>query len=413
MNRSEFLRLAVASWGATVVTAACGKGKDPVATAQPGSDSAPGSGSGSGSAVAPPQGDAMRDKLQGRMLDAARGMFELVSIYLGDRLGLYTALAAKPGQTSTELAVATKTYERYIREWLEHQTVSGFIEVQDDKLDAKSRRYVLPKPHAEVLVDAENINYMLPLARLIVSTTVPLPLIVDAYRSGKGVPWSAYGPDAREGQGAFNRPTFTQLLGKEWLPAIPDIDARLKASPAAHVADVGCGLGWSSIAMAKAYPKIKVDGFDIDAPSIELAKANAKAAGVADRVTFSARSAYDPTLSGNYDLVTAFEMVHDLSQPVNALKTMRRLAGSKGSVFIVDEKVAEVFSAKADEVERLMYGWSIVMCLPNGKDDTTSAETGTVMRPSTLRGYATEAGFKKVDILPIENFFFRFYRLTP
>lgn len=407
MNRNEFLRLAAASWTATLAAAACGGSTPPVASAQA---------TGAPSAAPPPPttgDDAMRDKLLGRMLESTRGMFELIGIYMGDKLGLYTALSAKPNQTSTELAAATKTSERYIREWLEHQTVAGILEVQDEKADAKARRFRLPKGHAEVLVDKESINYLAPLARLAVSTTAPLPLILDAYRTGEGVPWAAYGADAREGQGAVNRATFLQQLGKDWLPAIPDIDARLKASPSARVADVGCGLGWSSIAMAKAYPKIRVDGYDIDAPSIELAKANAKAAGVGDRVNFYARSAYDPKLTGNYDLVTAFEMVHDLSQPVNALKTMRRLAGPKGTVLIVDEKVGEVFSTKADEVERMMYGWSILMCLPNGKDDTTSAETGTVMRPATLNGYATEAGFKKMDILPIDNYFFRFYRLQP
>jgi ubiquinone/menaquinone biosynthesis C-methylase UbiE len=163
--------------------------------------------------------------------------------------------------------------------------------------------------------------------------------------------------------------------------------------------------------MANAYPNIKVDGYDVDADAIEAAAQNAKAAGVADRVTFLARSAYDPNLNGTYDLVTAFEMVHDLSQPVAALKTMRRFVGTRGTVLIVDERVGEEFSTKADEVERLMYGWSTVMCLPNGKDDVTSAETGTVMRPKTLKGYATEAGFGKFEILPIENYFFRLYRL--
>ena len=321
------------------------------------------------------------------------------------------ALAGQASQTSVELAASTRTNERYIREWLEQQTVTGYVEVADASADAKARRYSLPKAHREVLVDTESVNYLAPLARLVVSTTVPLPQLLDAYRTGKGVPWSAYGVDAREGQGALNRAAFLQQLGKEWLPAIPDIDARLKAKPAARVADIGCGIGWSSIAMAKIYPGILVDGYDIDAPSIELAKANAKASGVADRVTFYARDASDPKLAGRYDLVTAFEMIHDLSRPVGVLQTMRRLAGPSGSVLIVDERVGEKFDPKADEVERMMYGWSILMCLPNGKDDTQSAETGTVMRRSVLENYAREAGFTKTEVLPIDNYFFRFYRL--
>jgi 2-polyprenyl-3-methyl-5-hydroxy-6-metoxy-1,4-benzoquinol methylase len=163
--------------------------------------------------------------------------------------------------------------------------------------------------------------------------------------------------------------------------------------------------------MAKAYPNIEVHGYDLDAPSIEAARANAKAEGVSDRVKFFVKDASDPGLAGQYDLVTAFEMVHDLSHPVEVLQTMHRLAGDKGSVLIVDERVGEMFRAKVDEVERMMYGWSISICLATGKADKTSAETGTVMRPDTLRKYASEAGFKNVEILPIDNYFFRFYRL--
>jgi len=408
MNRHEFLRLLTASAGATAVASACGGSNGHLASAdQPGTHATP-------PTPAPPQGDAARrDKLIERMLEQARGTFELLGIYLGDRLGLYAALAAQANQTSTELAAATKTNERYIREWLEHQTVSGIVDVQDAAADAKARRYSLPKGHQEVLVDTESLNYLAPLPRLVTSTTAPLPQLLAAYKTGTGVPWSAYGADAREGQGAFNRTTFLQLLGKEWLPAIPDVDARLKAKAPARVADIGCGVGWSSIAMAKSYPNIRVDGYDIDAPSIELAKANAKAAGVGDRVTFYARDASEPKLAGSYDLVTAFEMVHDLSRPVGVLQTMHRLAGANGSVLIVDERVGEKFDPRANEVERMMYGWSILMCLPTGKDDTQSAETGTVMRPSTLEGYAREAGFSKTEVLPIDNYFFRLYRLRP
>ncbi|MDX2091904.1 MAG: methyltransferase domain-containing protein [Kofleriaceae bacterium] len=338
-------------------------------------------------------------------------MFELMGIVIGDRLGLYAALSKTPKQTSTELAKAVSSDERYIREWLEHQTVSGILTVEDEKASAKERRFSLPKGHAEALIDAESLNYLTPFLRLALSTAPVMPKLIDAYKTGKGVPWSAYGAEAREGQGGANRATFLQLLGKDWLPKIKEVDERLKADPPARVADFGTGLGWSAIAMAQAYPKIKVDGYDIDAASVESATANAKAAGVGDRVTFHAKSAYDPNLKGDYDLATGFEMLHDLSQPVAALKTMKRLVGDKGSVLIVDERVGDEFSTKADEVERLMYGWSITMCLPNGKDDKVSAETGTVMRPNTLKAYATEAGFTKFEILPIENYFFRLYHI--
>lgn len=399
MNRLEFLRLLAASAGASA--AACAGSRGQVASADQPSGARPG----------PPGDAARRDQLLERMLAASRGTFEMLSIYLGDRLGLYAALAGEPNQTSAELAARTRTHERYVREWLEHQTVSGYLDVADASADARSRRYSLPAAHHEVLVDTESVNYLAPLARLVVSTTAPLPQLLDAYRTGKGVPWSSYGEDAREGQGAINRAAFLHQLGADWLPAIPDVHARLLATPAARVADIGCGVGWSSIGMARSYPQIRVDGYDIDAPSIDRANANARASGVADRVTFHARDASDPGLAGRYDLVTAFEMVHDLSRPVGVLQTMRRLAGPSGAVLVVDERVGETFSPQADEVERMMYGWSILMCLPTGKDDTQSAETGTVMRRPVLEGYAREAGFARVEVLPIDNYFFRFYRL--
>lgn len=154
-----------------------------------------------------------------------------------------------------------------------------------------------------------------------------------------------------------------------------------------------------------------MDGFDLDVASIELARANAEHAGLTNRLKFHVRDAGDPTLAGRYDLVTAFECLHDMSQPVSALKAMRNLAGENGAVLVVDERVGESFTASGNEVEWMMYGWSVLHCLPVGKADAPSAETGTVMRPDILRRYAKEAGFRSVDILPIDNFFFQFYRL--
>jgi cyclopropane fatty-acyl-phospholipid synthase-like methyltransferase len=200
-------------------------------------------------------------------------------------------------------------------------------------------------------------------------------------------------------------------LGKEWLPAIPDVHARLQADPPARVADIGCGAGWSAIAMAQSYPKALVDGFDLDQASIELARANARETGLADRCRFHVRDAGDPELAGRYDLVAAFECLHDMSQPVKALEAMRRLSHEGGVVLIMDERVGDAFMAKGNDIEWMMYGWSVLHCLPVGMADQPSAATGTVMRPDTLRRYAREAGFKDVQVLPIENFFFRFYRL--
>jgi ubiquinone/menaquinone biosynthesis C-methylase UbiE len=354
-----------------------------------------------------------RDALIERILESTRGTFLIYSVYIGIRLGFYEALAEIGATTSEGLASHTGTDERYVREWFEQQAVARILEVDDEKAEAKKRRYVLPPEHAEVLADPDSLNYLAPLPRLLVGAVNPLRALLDAYRDGGGVRYADYGSDLIEGQAAMNRTMFLHQLGKEWLPAIPDVHARLLAAPPARIADVGCGAGWSSISMAQSYPRVLVDGFDLDEASIELARANLKSTGVSDRCQFHVRDAADPQLAGHYDLVTAFECIHDMSQPVAGLRAMRSLAGERGTVLVMDERVGEEFAVEGNEIDWMMYGWSILHCLPVGKADDPSAETGTVMRPGVLRRYAEEAGFKNVAILPIENYFFRFYRLIP
>jgi 2-polyprenyl-3-methyl-5-hydroxy-6-metoxy-1,4-benzoquinol methylase len=353
-----------------------------------------------------------RDALVERMLQSTAGLFTIFTTYIGDALGYYRALAGGEWMTSTELAAKTGTHERYAREWLEQQTVAGILTVEDESADALARRYRLPSGHAEVLTERESLNYLAPLAQIAVGAVYPIHAVLNAYRTGGGVSFGDYGPDLRAGQAGMNRNLFLYELGQKYLPAIPDLHARLLADPPARIADIGCGLGWSSIGMALAYPKVQVDGFDLDEPSIEEAWANARSHGLSDRLTFHARDAGDMALNGRYDLVTAFECVHDMGNPVGALRTMRRLAGDRGAVIVMDERVGDTFTAQGNEVEWMMYGWSVLHCLPVGMaDHQPSAATGTVMRTETLRRYARQAGFREVEVLPIENFFFRFYRL--
>jgi 2-polyprenyl-3-methyl-5-hydroxy-6-metoxy-1,4-benzoquinol methylase len=294
---------------------------------------------------------------------------------------------------------------------LEQQTVAGILEVENPTAEATARRFRLPAAYAEVLVERDSLNYLAPLAQLVVGAVHPLRKVLDAFHHGGGVPFGDYGTDLREGQARMNRAMFLQQLGQEWLPAISDIHARLQADPPARVADIGCGAGWSSIGLAQAYPKVQVDGFDLDAPSIELAQANLRQANLNGRVKFQVRDAGAATLAGHYDLVTAFECVHDMSDPVGVLRTMRGLVNGTGAVIIVDERVGDTFTPTGNEVEWMMYGWSVLHCLPVGMADHPTTGTGTVMRTDTLRRYAREAGFREVEVLPIDNFFFRFYRL--
>jgi 2-polyprenyl-3-methyl-5-hydroxy-6-metoxy-1,4-benzoquinol methylase len=355
---------------------------------------------------------AQRDTFVERLLQSTSGVFDIFTIYVGDRLGYYQALASDGPLTSGELAARTGTHERYAREWLEQQTVAGILQVEDANAKAVARRFRLPAAHAEVLVERESLNYLAPLAQLVVGVTRPLESLLNAYRSGGGVSLGEYGVDFLEGQGTINRAGFLYQLGTEWLPSIPDVHERLQADPPARIADIGCGVGWSSIGMTQAYPRVRVDGYDLDRPSIEQARANARESGMNDRLTFHVRDAGDPMLGGSYDLVTAFECIHDMSDPVGALRTMRRLVNGTGTVLVADERVGDTFTPTGNDVEWMMYGWSVLHCLPVGMADQPSVGTGTVMRMDTLRRYAQKAGFRDIEILPIDNFFFRFYRLV-
>ncbi len=344
-----------------------------------------------------------RDAFIEKFLDDASGTFNIFAIYIGDRLGLYRALVEGGASTPIELAARTQTQERYVREWLEQQAMAGILGVENENSEMDTRRYFVPAGHVEPLIDCSSTNYMAPLAQLIAGAVTPLRELLNAYRNGGGVPYSAYGDDLREGQASINYPAFANQLANEWIPAMTDVHTRLQTNPPALIADIGCGFGWSSIAMAKGYPNAFVDGYDLDEPSIERARINAQSNHVGDKVRFHVRDASDPALAGQYDLVTAFECLHDMANPVGALRMMRSLAKNQGTVLIVDERVGERFSVSGNDVDGIMYGWSILHCLPVGMVEEHSAGTGTVMRPDTLRRYAEEAGFQQCGDTPLRK----------
>lgn len=350
-----------------------------------------------------------RDALVERLLESAVSTFNIHAVHLGTQMGFYDVLAEGP-VTVAELADRTDTQVRYVREWLEHQTVTGIVRVENPDDASHVRRFTLPEGHREVLTDRESLNYLAPLAQITVGAVSPLSALMDAFRKGGGVPYEDYGVHLLEGQAGMNRAALLYPLGQEWLPAIPDVHQRLQAA-GARIADMGCGAGWSSIGMARCYLNAVVDGFDLDVASVQLAQKNVADAALTDRVSMQVRDAGDPVHTGRYDLVTAFECLHDMSDPVSALRAMKQLAKADGAVIVMDEKVGETFSPAGNEVEPLMYGFSVFHCLPVGMAEHPSVGTGTVMRPDTLRSYAMEAGFNEVEILPIDTYFFRFYRL--
>jgi SAM-dependent methyltransferase len=239
-----------------------------------------------------------------------------------------------------------------------------------------------------------------------------LPALAAAYRDGGGVSWSRFGDEARIAQADINRPWYERELAPA-LHGVPDLEETL-ARPGARIADVGCGEGWSTIALARAYPDATVHGVDTDIPSVAAARTYAAAAGLEDRVTFTAGDPATELPDRDVDAVFAFECLHDLPHPVAVLQAARRALRPGGVVVVMDEAAQDRASAPASDVERLIYGFSTLICLLDARSHTPWAATGTVIRASTVRALAAEAGFTAVDVLPIEDFgFWRFYRLHP
>jgi 2-polyprenyl-3-methyl-5-hydroxy-6-metoxy-1,4-benzoquinol methylase len=348
-----------------------------------------------------------------RLFATGIAALEAATIALGRELGLYEQLGAADSTTPVELAERAGIAPRYAREWLEQQAAAGLIEVIADDDDADARGYALSPAAQECLLRPESLASVGPLFDLLPAVGRVHTALIEAFQTGTGVPYADYA--IHDAQGDFNRPAFLNLLTTDWLPQVPGAIERLTASPA-RVAEIGCGEGWAAIAIAKTWPDVEVDGFDNDEASIAAARRHAADNGVGDRVHFElvdvTRELPSRVDAGTYDLVLAFEMVHDLARPRDALRAMRNLGKTNAIILVVDEKVGERFEASTENpVERLMYAASVLHCLPVGMVDPESAGTGTVMRPSTLKAYAADAGFSSVDVLPIEHDLFRFYHL--
>jgi SAM-dependent methyltransferase len=350
-----------------------------------------------------------RAALANRLVGDLTASMETLGVWLGTRLGLYAALDRVGSATSAELGSSAGIDDRYAREWLEQQAVAGVL-VVDATQNAEHRRYRLPPAHREVLLDELSPYFLAPASYALAGVARVLPELLSAYRSGAGVPFAAYGEDIRDHIEQLNRPMFANDLAS-WIAAVPELHSRLRSDPPARVADIACGAGWASIALAQAYPTIRVDGFDIDDVSVRRARRHATEAGVDDRVHFAVRDAADPGIADRYEAAMIFEALHDLAYPIKTLASIRQMLVPGGCLFVGDERANETFSAPGDELERLLYGFSILHCLPASRTETASAATGTVLRPATLRAYGAAAGFRDVRILPVENDMWRFYRL--
>ena len=355
----------------------------------------------------PAPGTAAGD-LSAEVRRASLGTLDLLAIAHGHELGLYTALRDGPA-TPPELAERTGLNTRMLREWLEHQAVGGILTVSDgeDSAEPDQRTFTLTDAAAEVFTDPMSLSYGVPTALEALHAVKYVQQVREAFRTGLGMDrvheWVGGRPDG-------NRPKYLQQLAT-WLGSIPDVHASLTAG--ARIADLGVGSGWSCIAMAIAYPESRIDGFDLDPDAIGWGVQHAEEYGVSDRVQLLARDAGEAAFAGRYDLVTVFEALHDMAQPVGVLASMKNMLGPGGSVIVADERVPDEFVAPGTEVDRSDYGWSLASCLPRAMTDPDSVATGAVMRAATLGRYAREAGFSRTEVLPIDHFEWRFYRLFP
>jgi len=351
------------------------------------------------------------EALAGRLFMETLGAFHMGTVYLGVKLGLFRALCAGGSQTAADLAAATGLDSWYVREWLQAEATAGLVTA--DAEDLGTARFTAVAGVRETLVEDTHPAYVggLPLATAAAGGV--MGALLDAFRTGAGVPYSDYGPDAVEAQAALNRPAFVNSLAAEWLPQIPDVHARLSdVGRPARVADVGCGVGWAAIELAKAFPHIRVDGYDADEDSISRARRNAADHGVSDRTSFEVVDAAGGGYGERrYDLVLFFECVHDMSHPAEALASARQAVADDGAVIVMDERVAETLQP-GDPTETFFATASVLWCLPQGRVETDSEAPGTVMRPAIFDAIARRAGWSGVEVLPIEHPFWRFYRLV-
>ena len=268
------------------------------------------------------------EELAGKLFMACLATMELANVELGLRLGLYEALHGAGAMTPGALAAKAGIAERYAQEWLEQQAVAGIVDVDDTAAPALERRFTLPHAHAHVLLDDDSEACMKPCAAVVPWVGKAIDIMVEEFRRGEGAAFGLF--DLHDLQAAFTRPVFANHLTQTWLPALAEVQAKLIAGDRVRIAEIGCGEGFAAITIARAYPNAEIDGYDLDEASIASARQAATDAGVADRARFEVRDAADPTIEGQYDLVMAIEMLHDVPDPVGILRTMKNARGRVG-----------------------------------------------------------------------------------
>lgn len=308
-------------------------------------------------------------------------------VVIGESLGLYKALAEGGALTAAELAERTGTNERYVREWLNSQAAGGYV-----SYDAAEKRYFLTEEQAFTLADAGSPAYLPGAFQLATSALIAVPKITERFRTGEGLGWHEHHHGLFEGTEKFFRPGYSANLVSSWIPALEGVEEKLKAG--AKVADVGCGLGASTILMAQAYPNSTFMGFDYHDASIQMARQRAEAAGVTDRVRFEVARAKDYPGS-DYDLVAFFDCLHDMGDPVGAASHVRNSLKPDGTWLIVEPFANDTFAENHNPVGRIYYSASTLLCTPASLSQEVGRALGAQAGESQLREVVSEGGFTR------------------
>jgi len=309
-------------------------------------------------------------------------------IVIGDKLGLYKAMAGAGPMTSSELAAKTKTDERYVREWLAAQAAGGFI-----TYDAAAGKYTLPPEQAFALAEETSPVFLPGFFHIVSACMKDESKITEAFTSGKGVGWHEHDQCLFSGTERFFRPNYRAHLISEWIPALGNTEAKLKAG--ARVADVGCGLGTSTILMAQAYPKSTFVGSDYHDGSIQLAREAAKKAGVADRVKFEVAKAKDYPGKG-FQLVAFFDCLHDMGDPEGAARHVHETLEPDGAWMIVEPFAHDKLEDNLNPIGRVYYAASTMLCTPASKSQEVGLALGAQAGEGRLSKVLRSAGFTRV-----------------
>jgi len=307
-------------------------------------------------------------------------------VVIGEKLGLYKALAKGP-MTSGELAAATQTDERYLREWLASQAAGGYI-----TFDATSNKFSLTEEQSFTLAQEDSPAYLPGAFELALGSLEAVPRIADSFRNGAGMGWHEHADGVFHGCEKFFRPGYAANLVSAWIPALQDVQQKLEAG--ARVADVGCGKGASTLLMAKAFPKSRFFGFDYHDKSIEAARETAQREGLADRVTFEVAKAKEYP-GKDYDFVAVFDCLHDMGDPVGAATHVRRSMAKDGTWMIVEPFANDQLKDNLNPVGRMYYSFSTLLCTPCSRSQEVGLCLGAQAGESRIREVMTAAGFTR------------------